>query len=65
MDLIQIIASRDTIAKNALNVNTTFGAGPKLNWSGFRNDPQAFVDWIDVEQTLVACQALAEGSQAA
>ena len=52
------VAARQTIVNNALRANFIFGTGEKLDWTGFRDDPQAFFNKLNNGKTVIACNAL-------
>jgi hypothetical protein len=57
-ELKKHVAARQTIVNNALTADFMFGTGQKLDWTGFRDDPQAFFDRLNNGGTTIACKAL-------
>jgi hypothetical protein len=57
-ELKKHVSARQTIVNNALTADFMFGTGQKLDWTGFRDDPQAFFDRLNNGGTTIACKAL-------
>jgi uncharacterized protein RhaS with RHS repeats len=58
VNLKRHVDARLTIVHNALNADFIFGTDHKLDWGGFRADPQAFYNKLNNGQTVIACRAL-------
>jgi len=54
------VQARETIVRNTQKANFIFDTGEKLDWTGFRDDPQAFFDKLNNGTTTIACQALSQ-----
>jgi len=51
------VEARLTIVRNALKANFQFGAN-RIDWTGFKDNPQAFFDRLNNGATTIACHPL-------